>query len=105
MADFSIKGLDAQRYLDRLKGPGQSGVGAGTGAGGDFAGFLRGAIDQVNHIQQSADEQFSKVAAGQVEDMHTAMIELQKADLSFQAMMQIRNKIMEAYQEIMRTPV
>ena len=99
MSDFSVNGLDPKFYLDRL--------GTGTPSesnqtNDDFSGFLKNAISEVNSIQKNADEQFSKVIDGKVDNIHNAMIELQKADISFQVMMQIRNKILEAYQEIMR---
>ncbi len=42
---------------------------------------------------------------GETQDLHTTMIAVQKADLSFQMMMQVRNKIVQAYQEIMRMQV
>jgi flagellar hook-basal body complex protein FliE len=42
---------------------------------------------------------------GESQDLHTTVIAMQKADLSFQMMMQVRNKIVQAYQEIMRTQV
>lgn len=102
MADFSLNGMDPKFYLDRLELPRREPAGK---EGGDFAGFLSRAIDDVNQIQKSADEQMSKVIQGNVEDIHTAMIELQKANLSFQVMMEVRNKILEAYQEIMRTQI
>ena len=43
--------------------------------------------------------------SGEVEDVHTAMIAMQKADLSFQLLMQVRNKLVEAYREVMRMQV
>ena len=43
--------------------------------------------------------------SGESRDLHTTVIAMQKADLSFQMMMQVRNKIVQAYQEIMRMPV
>jgi flagellar hook-basal body complex protein FliE len=42
---------------------------------------------------------------GETQDLHTTLIAMQKADMSFQTMMQVRNKIIQAYTEIMRMPV
>jgi flagellar hook-basal body complex protein FliE len=80
-------------------------VEAGKSAGGKEWGFLetlRGAMDQVNQLQGSADTKVSAMLDGTGMDVHSAMIAVEKADLSFQLMMQVRNKIVAAYQEISR---
>jgi flagellar hook-basal body complex protein FliE len=45
------------------------------------------------------------VLSGEVQDVHSAMTAMQKADLSFQMMMQVRNKLIDAYHEVMRMQV
>lgn len=70
-----------------------------------FASFLSDAIGQVNQAQVDADTLNTKYVAGQVEDVHQVMIAGQKASLSLQLTMQIRNKVIESYQEIMRMPI
>ncbi|HEX3738622.1 MAG TPA: flagellar hook-basal body complex protein FliE [Terracidiphilus sp.] len=67
-----------------------------------FMETLRGAMDQVGEMQGAADEKVSAVLEGNGMDVHSAMIAVEKADLSFQLMMQVRNKIVAAYQEISR---
>lgn len=107
MPEFGIGGFDPRFYLDRV-GAARPKTGSETAEGaekGEFSQFLESAINQVNEIQRNADDQITKVIRGEVEDIHTAMIELQKADLSFQSMMEIRTKIMDAYQELMRIQV
>ena len=83
-------------------------VGSGstkTAAGGeDFLNTLRGAIQQVNQLQTDAQGKVADLLHGQGEDLHSAMIAVEKADLAFQLMMQMRNKIVQAYQEISRMP-
>ena len=103
MSDFSVGGLDPRFYLDKISNS-KSEI-QEKQAGDDFTEFLKNAIDSVNEIQKNADDQMARVMEGKVEDIHTAMLELQKADLSFQALMEVRNKILEAYQEIMRMQV
>lgn len=103
MAEFNIGGLDPKFYLDKLNIAPQEKEKAKPE--GEFTQFLVSAIDQVNEIQKNADAQITKVIKGEVEDIHTAMMELSKADLSFQMMMEVRKKITEAYQEIMRMQV
>lgn len=83
----------------------QAVTGAATTQGPKEWGFvetLRGAIDQAEQLQGSADEKVSALLEGNGMDVHNAMIAVEKADLSFQLMMQVRNKIVAAYQEISR---
>jgi flagellar hook-basal body complex protein FliE len=67
-----------------------------------FTETLRGAMDQAQELQGEADAKTSALLAGNGMDVHSAMIAVEKADLSFQLMMQVRNKIVAAYQEISR---
>jgi flagellar hook-basal body complex protein FliE len=73
--------------------------------GASFGDVLKDAISTVNDLQKQSDHEIQKLMTGETEDLHTTMIAVQKADLSFQMMMQVRNKIVSAYQEIMRLPV
>jgi flagellar hook-basal body complex protein FliE len=70
----------------------------GTG----FGEILKDAISTVNELQRQSDQEIQKLMTGESQDLHTTVIAMQKADLSFQMMMQVRNKIVQAYQEIMR---
>lgn len=70
--------------------------------GPTFGEVLKGAIQDVNQLQKQSNEEIHKLMTGEVNDVHTALLAVQKADMSFQMMMQIRNKIVQAYQEIMR---
>ena len=73
----------------------------GTG----FGEILKDAISTVNELQKQSDQEIQKLMTGESQDLHTTVIAMQKADLSFQMMMQVRNKIVQAYQEIMRMQV
>lgn len=74
-------------------------------AGGQdsFGATLRGAVREVNGLQIQADKVAAKMATGSIEDVHQAMIAMQKASIAMQFTVQVRNKVIEAYQEIMRT--
>jgi flagellar hook-basal body complex protein FliE len=74
-------------------------------SGPGFGEILKDAISTVNELQKNSDLEVQKLMAGESQDLHTTVIAMQKADLSFQMMMQVRNKIVQAYQEIMRTQV
>jgi len=67
-----------------------------------FMETLRGAMDETEQLQGQADTQTAALLQGKGMDVHSAMIAVEKADLSFQLMMQVRNKIVAAYQEISR---
>jgi flagellar hook-basal body complex protein FliE len=69
---------------------------------GSFAETLRGAIDEMGALQGHAETKVAGVLEGNGADVHSALIAVEKADLSFQLMMQVRNKIVSAYQEISR---
>ncbi len=67
-----------------------------------FRNMLHDAIEDIQHLQGEAEHQVAGVLGGDGTDVHSAMIAVEKADLSFQLMMQVRNKIVSAYQEISR---
>ena len=79
-------------------------AGAGAGTGSDFLSDLRGAVDQVNQLQSEASTKVSSMLSGDGQDIHSTMIAVQKADLDFELMVEMRNKIVSAYQEISRIP-
>jgi flagellar hook-basal body complex protein FliE len=69
---------------------------------GGFADTLRGAMEEMGELSSQAETKVASVLAGNGTDVHGALIAVEKADLSFQLMMQVRNKIVSAYQEISR---
>ncbi len=80
-------------------------VGA-VGGGTDFAVALKSAIDQVSQVQQSAQQMTQDFASGNSNvNLQDVMINLQKANLSFQQMVQVRNKLVSAYHDIMNMQV
>ena len=74
--------------------------------GAEFSKALTSAIDQVNAAQQQAQQMAQGFASGQENvNLQDVMINLQKASLSFQQMVQVRNKLVSAYQDVMNMPV
>ena len=90
------------RTLDTPK-PGKPSSGAQTPTG--FGRHLLQSINQVNRRQQSADQAIESLVTGKSQDIHQTMIAMEKADLSFRLLMQVRNKLISAYQEIMRMQI
>jgi flagellar hook-basal body complex protein FliE len=66
---------------------------------------MKQAISEVNNLQTEADKVASKLAVGDAVEVHQAMIAMQKASTALQFTVQVRNKVIEAYQEIMRMQV
>jgi flagellar hook-basal body complex protein FliE len=73
-----------------------------SSSGGGFAETLRSALDEMGELQSDASTKVASVLEGGGGDVHSALIAVEKADLSFQLMLQVRNKIVSAYQEISR---
>ena len=67
-----------------------------------FRDVLHSAIGDVQQLEGQAEAQVAGVLSGNGVDVHSALIAVEKADLSFQLMMQVRNKIVSAYEEISR---
>lgn len=65
-----------------------------------FKDVLMENIDQVNQLQQDAEMAIEDLAAGRRDDIDGVLIAKQKADMAFQMLLQVRNKMMDAYEEI-----
>lgn len=70
-----------------------------------FGDLLKQAIGEVNNLQQQSSDMKTKMLTGEVQDLSQVTIASEKASLAFQLTLQIRNKVVEAYQEIMRMQV
>src|SRR6185312_13110035 len=66
-----------------------------------FAQTLKDAVSNVNQLQVKSDVQMQRLATGQTKNIPEVMIAAEKADISFKLLMQVRNKIIDAYQEVM----
>jgi len=81
---------------------------ASAGAAGvpDFANVLKSSIDKVSETQKSANQMAEKLVAGDnTQNLHEVMIALQTASVSFQEMVQVRNRLVSAYQDVMNMQV
>lgn len=70
-----------------------------------FGDLLKEALAAVNQAQQSAEEAARRFATGQSRDVTHTMIAVEKANVTFQLMLQVRNRLLEAYQEVLRIQV
>jgi flagellar hook-basal body complex protein FliE len=71
----------------------------------EFRAFLESAIHRVESTRTEATATVDKFLSGESEELHTAALAVQKAELEFDMFMQVRNKVVSAYQEIMRMQV
>lgn len=72
------------------------------GQPGEFQQVLTGTINQLESMHNNATTQVQKFLGGQDEDLHTTILATQKAELAFELGLQVRNKVVDAYQEIMK---
>jgi flagellar hook-basal body complex protein FliE len=103
MADLQIVGANQPGAMEipDSKAPGQTGeTGAST-----FMGSLKEAIGHINDAQYGASQAVDALVTGQTTNIHQTMVALQQADVSFQLMMQVRNKLVSAYEEIQRMQI
>jgi flagellar hook-basal body complex protein FliE len=74
-------------------------------SGKNFSDILRDSVDKVNLYQTQADTAVKEMIAGRSKNIHETMLSVERADTSLKLMMQVRNKILDAYREIMRMQV
>jgi flagellar hook-basal body complex protein FliE len=77
-------------------------AGATSSSGGGFADVLSNAIQTVDGLGQNASASVERFLSGEGEDLHTAVLATTRAELAFDMFLQTRNKVVSAYQEIMK---
>jgi flagellar hook-basal body complex protein FliE len=76
----------------------------GSGGQSDFFETLQGAMNQVEQLHSDAQGKVAGMLDGTGDDVHSAMIAVEKAGLAFEMMVQVRNKIVQAYQTVSQMP-
>ncbi len=72
---------------------------------GTFTDALTNALSEANQLQNKADTSIKQMATGEVQDIHQVMVAFEQAKLSMQTLVEVRNKLVEAYQEVSRMSV
>lgn len=98
----SLGGLSTLTPLPRLTQPSAPGSPAG---GSGFAQVLNGLIGQNTQATASADAAVASLATGEAQDLHSVSLAVAQADLSFRLILELRNRLTEAYQEVQRMQV
>ena len=101
--------LQKNAALRDVSAPGAAQVGSAQGTGGarpgDFTAALKGALDKVDALQSDAAAAATAFERGETTDIAAVMLAKQKASVSFEATLQVRNKLLSAYKDIMSMPV
>ena len=97
-----LQSLTSLSPLQPLMEPGKASEAQG---GTDFSDLLKQAMQEVSDVEHSANQEARNLMTGEATDMHSAILAVQKADVSFQMMMAVRSKLISAYQEVMRMPM
>jgi len=83
-----------EKPSQKLQGPGREEK--------SFGQILKESVEEVNRLQGAANKAIEELATGETKNIHETMIALEKAGISFKLMLEVRNKILDAYREVMR---
>lgn len=112
MAGLSVDNVMALRQSiiqrnNALKDAGASAAGGaqGKGAAGNFTDALKSALNEVNGLQANANDAATAYERGDTTDIAAVMLAKQQASIGFETTLQVRNKLLSAYKDIMSMPV
>ena len=102
---MSVPILPVTLVVSPVTAPAAAAVSATVSGPSPFASVLHQAIQQVESFQNNADASINRFLNGEGEEIHKVALAAQQADLSFQMFMQVRNKVVAAYQQVMQMQV
>jgi flagellar hook-basal body complex protein FliE len=102
IAGISVEGPASE--VTGLVGAGLTQAGQADWAGTPFAGLLTGAVKDVNQLEDQAQKAVAGLMTGSGVDVHQAMIATEKASMAFELSLAVRNKAVQAYQQVMGMP-
>lgn len=97
--------IDRSQALQGVQTPAATEAPSTNGPAGGFADALKSALDGVNSTQQNAEQLTTAFERGEVTDVAKVMLARQESSVAFEATLQVRNRLLSAYQEIMRMGV
>jgi len=100
---MNISGLNPSTLVSQLQ-PDTTTTATGGGSA-SFGSVVRDAVDSLDKTQKASEQEMARAVTGESPDLHRTIIALQTADLGFQFALQVRNKVINAYEEIMRMQV
>lgn len=105
MTDIAMQSVLAQMRAMQARASGFQQASPVQKPGNEFTTVMKSALDHVNATQQNAAEKTKAFEMGKDVDLADVMVSLQKSNIEFQATVQVRNKMVEAYQQIMNMPI
>jgi flagellar hook-basal body complex protein FliE len=100
MAIAPIQPLQPAQALTRVEALKPAAPGAG-----DFGKLVNNVVQDVNQSQNQAADAVAQLAAGKTDNVHQVMIALGKAEVSFNYMLEVRNRLLDAYKQVMQMPI
>ncbi|PLV60018.1 flagellar hook-basal body complex protein FliE [Thermotoga sp. KOL6] len=93
--------------IERIEGlgPVEKGGKIQKGSGADFSKALKEALEKVNDLQKRAEKLSDDFAQGKISNIHEVIIEAEKASIALRLTVEVRNRIVEAYRDIMRMQI
>lgn len=79
--------------------------GTNEASGDSFGKFLADSVGKVNSLQEDANIAMEKLASGKSQNLHETLLAVEKADIAFRTMNQVRSKVIDAYKEIMKMQI
>ena|ERR1700674_3117009 len=101
---MNISGLNPSTLLSQLSTETTTSA-SGASSSTSFGSVVKDAVQSLDKSQKGAEEETARAVTGESPDLHRTIIALQTADLGFQFALQVRNKVIGAYEEIMRMQV
>ncbi|ADU40345.1 flagellar hook-basal body complex protein FliE [Helicobacter pylori] len=103
--DKSLLSPFSELNTDNRTKRGESGSTFKEQKGGEFSKLLKQSINELNNTQEQSDKALADMATGQIKDLHQAAIAIGKAETSMKLMLEVRNKAISAYKELLRTQI
>lgn len=97
--------LDKLSSLNALNTKVNTSSNTSAGVGNDFSKVLKDSISELNDIQVQSDKAMADIATGEVKNLHQAALAIGKAETSMKAMLEIRNKALSAYKDLIKTQI
>ncbi len=98
----STNEISGSKALDLLTSASSS---SSSGSSLDFTEIMNKAMEQVNTLTNQSTAQENTLLTGEAQDIHSVVIAAEKADIALQMTLQVRNKVLDAYQEMMRMQI
>ncbi|MGM0533507.1 MAG: flagellar hook-basal body complex protein FliE [Campylobacterota bacterium] len=98
----NINGFDKLNNLNTLNKPNKGG---NETSEMDFEKMLKDSIGESNAVQKKSEDALADMATGQVKDLHQAAISIGKAETNMKMMLEVRNKAITAYKELLKTQI